>query len=50
MFIQARFAFLETGFLRAKNVANVMMRNLMDFAVGSLVFFAIGFALMMGTD
>jgi Amt family ammonium transporter len=50
MFMQAGFAMLEAGFSRAKNVANVMMKNLMDFAVGSLAFFAIGFALMMGTD
>jgi len=50
MFMQAGFAMLESGFSRAKNVANVMMKNLMDFAVGSLAFFAIGFALMMGSD
>ena len=50
MFMQAGFAMLEAGFSRAKNVANVMMKNLMDFAVGSLAFFAVGFALMMGTD
>lgn len=50
MFMQAGFAMLEAGFARAKNVANVMMKNLMDFAIGSLAFFAIGFALMMGTD
>ncbi len=50
MFMQAGFAMLEAGFTRAKNVANVMMKNLMDFAVGSLAFFAIGFALMMGSD
>jgi len=50
MFMQVGFAMLEAGFSRAKNVANVMMKNLMDFAVGSLAFFAIGFALMMGTD
>lgn len=50
MFMQAGFAMLEAGFSRAKNVANVMMKNLMDFAVGSLAFFAVGFALMMGAD
>ncbi|AGK60939.1 ammonium transporter [Archaeoglobus sulfaticallidus PM70-1] len=50
MFMQAGFAMLEAGFSRAKNVANVMMKNLMDFAVGTIAFFAIGFALMMGTD
>lgn len=50
MFMQAGFALIEAGFSRAKNVANVMMKNLMDFAVGSLAFFVVGFALMMGTD
>jgi len=50
MFMQPGFALLEAGFARAKNVANVMMKNLMDFAIGSLAFFAIGFALMMGSD
>ena len=50
MFMQTGFAFLEAGFARAKNVANVMMKNLVDFAVGSLAFFAVGFALMMGSD
>jgi len=48
MFMQAGFALLEAGFSRAKNVANVMMKNFMDFAVGSLAFFAVGYALLMG--
>ncbi len=49
-FMQAGFAFVESGFCRAKNAVNLMMKNLMDFVVGSLVFFAIGYALMMGKD
>lgn len=49
-FMQAGFALVETGFTRAKNVANIMMKNLMDFALGSLVFWAIGFAFMYGND
>lgn len=50
MFMQARFALIEAGFSKAKNVANVMMKNLMDFAAGSLAFFVVGFALMIRTD
>ncbi|RME84715.1 MAG: ammonium transporter [Caldilineae bacterium] len=49
-FMQAGFAMVESGFSRAKNAANLLMKNLMDFAVGSLLFFAVGFALMFGTD
>ena len=49
-FMQPGFAFLEAGFCRAKNAVNLMMKNLMDFVMGSLVFFAIGYALMMGKD
>ncbi len=50
MFMQAGFAMLEAGFSRAKNVTNVLMKNMVDYAVGSLAFFAVGFALMMGTS
>ncbi|MDX1637285.1 MAG: ammonium transporter [Balneolaceae bacterium] len=49
-FMQAGFALVETGFTRAKNVANIMMKNLMDFGLGSIVFWACGFAIMFGTD
>ena len=49
-FMQAGFAMLELGFTRAKNAVNIMMKNLMDFALGALVFFAIGFAFMFGSD
>ncbi|MEL7362824.1 MAG: ammonium transporter, partial [Bacteroidota bacterium] len=48
-FMQAGFALLETGFTRAKNAANIIMKNVMDVGAGSLVFFAVGFALMFGT-
>lgn len=50
MFMQAGFAMLESGFSRAKNVTNVLMKNLVDYSIGSLAFFAVGFALMMGTS
>jgi ammonium transporter, Amt family len=49
-FMQAGFAMVETGFTRAKNAANIMMKNLMDFSVGSIAYWAIGFALMFGTS
>ncbi|MBN1910704.1 MAG: ammonium transporter [Pirellulales bacterium] len=47
-FMQAGFAMVETGFTRAKNACNIIMKNLMDFALGSLVFWLIGFGLMFG--
>jgi hypothetical protein len=47
-FMQAGFAMVETGFTRAKNVVNIMMKNLMDFSIGSLAFFFLGFGLMFG--
>jgi len=50
MFMQPGFALVEAGFCRAKNTINLMMKNLMDFVVGSLVFLAVGYALMMGKD
>lgn len=46
--MQAGFALVETGFTRAKNAANIMMKNLMDFAAGSLAFYIFGAALMFG--
>ena len=48
--MQAGFAMLETGFTRAKNAANIMMKNLMDFSIGSLAFWAVGFGVMFGAD
>jgi Amt family ammonium transporter len=47
-FMQAGFAMVETGFTRAKNAGNIIMKNLMDFAVGSIVFWAFGFGIMFG--
>jgi len=47
-FMQAGFAMVETGFTRAKNAVNILMKNLMDFAMGSLAYWAIGFGLMFG--
>ncbi|MCK4273735.1 MAG: ammonium transporter, partial [Dehalococcoidales bacterium] len=50
MFMQPGFAMVGAGFTRAKNAGNFMTKNLMDFVIGSLVFFFIGYALMMGGD
>jgi Amt family ammonium transporter len=47
-FMQAGFAMVETGFTRAKNACNILMKNLMDFCLGSMVFWLIGFGLMFG--
>ena len=49
-FMQAGFAMVEVGFTRAKNASNIIMKNLMDFVLGSLFFFLIGFAIMFGGD
>ena len=49
-FMQAGFAMVEAGFTRAKNAINIMMKNLMDFSMGSLAFWAIGFAFMFGVS
>jgi ammonium transporter, Amt family len=49
-FMQAGFAMVETGFTRAKNAINIMMKNLMDFSMGTLAFWAIGFGLMFGAS
>jgi len=49
-FMQAGFAMVEAGFTRAKNAINIMMKNLMDFSMGSLAFWAIGFGLMFGAS
>ena len=49
-FIQAGFALVESGFTRAKNAVNIMMKNLMDFSMGSLGYWAIGFAFMFGVS
>jgi Amt family ammonium transporter len=49
-FMQAGFAMVEAGFTRAKNAVNIMMKNLMDFSMGSIFFWAIGFGLMFGAS
>ena len=48
IFMQAGFALVEAGFTRAKNVANIMMKNLMDFMVGLIAFYVVGFAIAFG--
>jgi Amt family ammonium transporter len=48
--MQAGFAMVETGFTRAKNAVNIMMKNTMDFAVGALAYWAVGFGLMFGVS
>ena len=47
-FMQAGFAMVEAGFTRAKNACNIMMKNLMDFSIGSIMWLIIGFTLMFG--
>ncbi len=47
-FMQAGFAMVETGFTRAKNAGNIIMKNLMDFAIGTPIFWILGFGLMFG--
>jgi Amt family ammonium transporter len=47
-FMQAGFALVETGFTRAKNACNIIMKNVMDFSLGSLTFWLVGFGLMFG--
>jgi len=49
-FMQAGFALVEAGFTRSKNTVNILYKNLMDFAIGSIIFWALGFGLMFGTD
>ncbi len=49
-FMQAGFAMVETGFTRAKNAGNIIMKNLMDFCIGTVVFMFLGFGLLLGED
>lgn len=49
-FMQAGFAYVEAGFTRSKNTTNILMKNLIDFAFGSVGFFVLGFGLMFGKD
>ncbi len=48
--MQAGFAMVETGFTRAKNAGNILMKNLMDFCIGTLMFIVIGFSFLLGED
>ena len=48
--MQAGFAMVETGFTRAKNAGNILMKNLMDFCIGTVMFILIGFSLFLGED
>ncbi len=47
-FMQAGFAMVETGFTRAKNAGNIIMKNLMDFCIGTPAFWLVGFGIMFG--
>jgi Amt family ammonium transporter len=49
-FMQAGFAMVEAGFTRAKNAVNILMKNLMDFSIGTVAFFILGFGLMFGDN
>ena len=49
-FMQAGFAMCEAGFTRAKNTGNILMKNLMDFCIGTVVFILLGFGLFLGED
>ena len=49
-FMQAGFAMVEAGFTRAKNASNIIMKNLMDFAIGTFLFFIVGFGFMYGDN
>ena len=48
--MQAGFAMVETGFTRAKNAGNIIMKNLIDFCIGTVVFIFLGFGLLLGED
>ena len=48
--MQAGFAMCEAGFTRAKNTGNIIMKNLMDFCIGTVVFILVGFGLLLGED
>ncbi len=47
-FMQAGFAMVEVGFTRARNAVNILMKNMMDFSIGTVAFFLLGFGLMFG--
>ncbi|HLA42622.1 MAG TPA: hypothetical protein VJZ27_04260, partial [Aggregatilineales bacterium] len=47
--MQAGFALVEAGFVRSKNIVNILMKNLFDFCIGTIVFFVLGFGIMFGS-
>ena len=49
-FMQCGFAMVETGFIRAKSAGNIIMKNLMDFCIGTIMYIVLGFSLMMAED
>ena len=49
-FMQAGFAMVEAGFTRAKNAGNILMKNLMDFCLGTVAFLLIGYSFLCGQD
>ncbi|MBN2742709.1 MAG: ammonium transporter [Marinilabiliaceae bacterium] len=49
-FMQAGFALVEAGYTRSKNTVNILMKNLLDYAIGSIAFFVVGFGIMFGAD
>ena len=49
-FMQCGFAMVESGFTRAKNAGNIIMKNLMDFCIGAVMFILLGYSLMFGED
>lgn len=49
MFMQPGFAMVEAGFTRAKNTGNILMKNFMDYAIGSVSYWLIGYSIMYGT-
>ena len=49
-FMQTGFTMVEAGFTRSKNTGNIIMKNLMDFCIGTVVFIVIGFSLLLGED
>jgi ammonium transporter, Amt family len=50
MFMQPGFALVEAGFTRSKNTANILMKNLMDFSIGALTYWLIGYSIMYGSS